>query len=175
MSPGFLYLKIPQSRAELLQSLGLEPTTEVSDLPEISDLPALNAYIKAAATEEEASIYELAGAVADLTRLVLAIESFFRSAIRAGEDDAAGSASEFVSIFINILGMEYIRRRSPVLHSTILLLEVIDSNAAANGGSVNLFRDTIIPYFRRLGQGLSTEESTQTLSDVLFITVAALL
>jgi hypothetical protein len=170
LTPGLTILKDPLARAELLSSLGL---SEAAGAPTINSTGKMDEYI--ASQSEEVDTFQLVSAMADLTQLMLALEGFFRAAANTdGDEDFVGG--EAINSFVNILVLDYIRRRNPTLHSTFQLLSAVDSQTAAEGGSVRFVKDIIIGYFKRLGKGLenfATDEDARAVSDAIFLLLGA--
>lgn len=170
LTPGINLLSDPMSRAELLGSLGLN---EGAPAPAIGATTSLDQYI--ASASEEVDAFQLASAMADLTQMMLALEGFFRAAANT-DDDQSFAGGEATSAFVNILVLDYIRRRNPVFHSTIQLLSVVDRQTAAEGGTVRFMNDIVLGYFRRLGHGFkdfASEEDARAVSDAIFLLLGA--
>ncbi len=152
----------PEARKEVLESLGLP--TDASPAPTLPATTNLQAYINKGETEVKP--LQLAGAIADITAMMLVIEGVV---VAAKSDDDERSGSEIVTALLNLLTLEFVRLRHPAFHSFLQLISVVDTNAAANGGSVNFIKDVIGGYFSRLGEGLDTEAGVTAFSDALLL------
>jgi hypothetical protein len=167
IKPGLDIFGDDQARNELLGSLGLPPTGG----PNIPIGTSLEEYVNKA--DDEVQPFKLAGAIADMTAIVMAIEGVVQAAIAASDGEEERTANELVTAILNLLTLEYLRRRMPAVHSVISLLNALDTKMAAAGGSSNFIVDDIGNFFKNLGRGLEDEESASALSDSLFLAIAA--
>ncbi|MDX1940937.1 MAG: DUF6603 domain-containing protein [Saprospiraceae bacterium] len=175
LKPLLTALSDSQARAELLESLGLD-SSRAADGPSLPGTSSLEDYINGQSQQDEA--FALASALADLTQLMAGLEGFIESAKSAEEGDGERTSSEILTALLNLLTLDYIRRRAPGFHSAIQLLNVIDSATAAEGGSISFFKDIVFGYFKRVGNGLKnfqTEEDAKQVSDSLFFLFSLLL
>ncbi len=174
LKPGLDALTDPQARTEMLDSLGLNSAgAPAFNAPASS---SLQAYIEK--DDDEVQPFQLIGAIADATQIALALQGFFQAVHNAVEGEEENAVSELVTAFLNLMTLEYLRRRAPGFHSFIQIMNVVDAQAAAQGGAANFVTDTIFGFFERLGKGLvnfNTEEDAQAVSDPVFTIVAGLL
>ena len=166
IKPGLDIFSDDQARNELLGSLGLPPT----GAPSIPIGTGLEEYVNKA--DDEVQPFKLAGAIADMTAIVVAIEGIVQAAIAASDGEEERTANEIVTAILNLLTLEYLRRRMPAVHSVISLLNALDTKMAAAGGSSNFIVDDIGGFLKSLGRGLEDEESANALSDSLFLGIA---
>ncbi|MBN7812315.1 hypothetical protein J0A68_15285 [Algoriphagus sp. H41] len=166
IKPGLDIFSDDQARNELLGSLGLPPT----GAPNIPIGTSLEEYVNKA--DDEVQPFKLAGAIADMTAIVVAIEGIVRAAIAASGGDEKRTANELVTAILNLFTLEYLRRRMPAVHSVISLLNALDTKMAAAGGSSNFIVDDIGGFLKSLGKGLEDEDSADALSDSLFLAIA---
>lgn len=166
MKPGLDIFSDNEARNELLGSLGLPP----SGAPDIPASNSLEEYVNKA--DDEVQPFKLAGAIADMTAIMVAIEGMVQAAIAASDGEEERTASEIVTAILNLLTLEYLRRRLPAVHSVVSLLNTLDTKMAAAGGSSNFIVDDIGEFFKNLGRGLEDEESATALSDSLFLGIA---
>ncbi|HSF53049.1 MAG TPA: DUF6603 domain-containing protein [Algoriphagus sp.] len=166
IKPGLDIFSDDQARNELLGSLGLPPT----GAPGIPIGTGLEEYVNKASDEVEP--FKLAGAIADMTAIIVAIEGIVQAAIAASDGEEERTANEIVTAILNLLTLEYLRRRMPAVHSVISLLNALDTKMAAAGGSSNFIVDDIGGFLKSLGRGLEDEESANALSDSLFLGIA---
>lgn len=166
VKPGLDIFSDDQARNELLGSLGISS----SGAPNIPTTGSLEEYINKA--DDEVEPFKLAGAIADMTAIMVAIEGMVQAAIAASDGDEERTASEIVTAILNLLTLEYLRRRMPAVHSVISLLNALDTKMAAAGGSSNFIVDDIGGFLKSLGKGLEDEESASALSDSLFLGIA---
>ncbi len=169
LQPGILVFSDSAARAELFGTLGLDPNANAVGLPNTTNL---DAYI--ASESQEVDTFKLISAFADLTQLMLAIEGVIRGAVAAG-DNPDFAADEIFGAFLNSLLLDFIRRKSPEVYSMVNLFQVVTEQTAAEGGMNNFFDDVIVAFFKRLGSGLDTEESTEAVSTAIFIGFVGLL
>ncbi|WP_026967793.1 DUF6603 domain-containing protein [Algoriphagus terrigena] len=166
IKPGLDIFSDDQARNELLGSLGLPPT----GAPSIPIGSGLEEYVNKASDEVEP--FKLAGAIADMTAIIVAIEGVVQAAIAASDGEEERTANEIVTAILNLLTLEYLRRRMPAVHSVISLLNALDTKMAAAGGSSNFIVDDIGGFLKSLGRGLEDDESANALSDSLFLGIA---
>lgn len=166
IKPGLDIFSDDQARNELLGSLGLPPT----GAPNIPIGGSLEEYVNKA--DDEVQPFKLAGAIADMTAIVMAIEGIVQAAIAASDGEEERTANEIVTAILNLLTLEYLRRRKPAVHSVISLLNALDTKMAAAGGSSNFIVDDIGGFLKSLGRGLEDDESANALSDSLFLGIA---
>lgn len=166
IKPGLDIFSDDQARNELLGSLGLPPTGG----PTLPVGTSLEEYVNKA--DDEVQPFKLAGAIADMTAIVVAIEGMVQAAIAASDGEEERTANEIVTAILNLLTLEYLRRRMPAVHSVISLLNTLDTKMAAAGGSSNFIVDDIGGFLKSLGKGLEDEESAAALSDSLFLAIA---
>jgi hypothetical protein len=167
LKPGLDLMADPLARNELLGSLGLPPNGNAPNIPASG---GLQAYIDKA--DDEVEPFKLAGAIADLTSIMLAIEGLVQAGIAASNGEEKRTASEITTALLNSLTLEYLRRRAPIFHASLGLLNFIDARSAAAGGSANFITDYVGGFFKKLGEGLDNEGSTATVSDSLFMLMA---
>jgi hypothetical protein len=174
LRPGLDLLTDPLARTEMLESLGMSAAgTPAFTAPTGSNLEA---YINK--EDDEVQPFQLAGAILDATQIGLALEGFFRAAHNAVEGEDDNAVSELVSAFLNLMTLEYLRRRAPGLYSFIQIMNVIDARAAAQGGSANFLTDTVWGFFERLAAGFDsfeTQEHAKAVSDPIFTIVSGVL
>ncbi|MEZ5042477.1 MAG: DUF6603 domain-containing protein [Saprospiraceae bacterium] len=174
LKPLLTALEDPLARNELLASLGLNSS---NDSPQVSGATqSLEDYLSTESAE--ADPFALASALVDLTQIMLGIKGFIESVKAASDGDDERTASEIITAVLNLLTLDYIRRRAPAVHTTIQLLNVIDTQAIAQGGSVNFFKDVVFGYFKRVGKSLDSfqnEEDATNAADSLFLLFAGLL
>ena len=169
LTPGIAILEDPQAKAELFGTLGLNESTGAVTLPSTTNL---DQYIQS--ESEEVDTFKLFGAFADLSALMLSIEGLIRAGI-AADDNPEFAADEIFGSFLNVLFLDFIRRRSPEVYGMVNLLQTVTSQSAAEGGMNNFFDDVLVDFFSRLGSGLDTEESTKAVSDTVFISFVVIL
>ncbi|GAB3218042.1 hypothetical protein J0A67_01840 [Algoriphagus aestuariicola] len=167
IKPGLDIFSDDQARNELLGSLGLPPSGSAPNIPIGT---SLEEYVNKA--DDEVQPFKLAGAIADMTAIVVAIEGIVQAAIAASGGDEKRTANEIVTAILNLLTLEYLRRRMPAVHSVISLLNALDTKMAAAGGSSNFIVDDIGGFLKSLGKGLEDEDSADALSDSLFMGIA---
>ena len=170
LKPGLEIFADPLARNELLGSLGLPPSGAAANLPAGG---GLQAYIDKQDDEVEPS--KLTGAIADLTSIMIAIEGFVEAGINASAGEEERTATEITTALLNILTLEYLRRRHPNIHAVISLLDTLDTKAAAAGGSTNFLVDYVGGFFDDISRGLKDEASTTAVSDSLFLAMAGIL
>src|SRR5690606_10452904 len=159
IKPAIRMFSDDQARTELLGSLGLTGTGSGTTTPSTG---GLEAYINKA--DDEVDPFQLASAIADLTSVIMGIEGII-SAVKASSDgDDERSAGEIITAMLNLLTLDYIRRRDPGFHAVIELLNTLDKNAVAAGGSVNFIKDYIGGFFDKLGEGLDNTEGATAVS-----------
>ena len=159
----------PAAKAELFGTLGLDPSTDVGTLPTTTNL---DRYIAARADELDA--FMLAGAVSDLLQVTLAIEGAIRAGIDADEDNPGLALDEILNAFLNVLAMDYVRRRSPTIHAAARLLATVTAETAALGGNVGLV-EMIVDFLGRVFSEPTDEEEVQSLSQAVFIGLGVVL
>ncbi|MDR8391883.1 hypothetical protein NC796_12060 [Aliifodinibius sp. S!AR15-10] len=167
LDPALAIFSDEESKTELLGTLGLDPDTDPGSLPSTT---SLDQYIQSEA--EEADAFMLIAAMADLTQVTLAIEGVIRAAI-AAEENPDFAVDELMGSFFNILLMDYVRRQSPGVFAFANLVTTLTAQTAAEGGTPNFVEGVIVEFFKKLGKGLETEESTKAVSDGVFILFAA--
>ncbi|MFT4094007.1 MAG: hypothetical protein QM640_10230 [Niabella sp.] len=155
-----------QARTEFLGTLGVTGTAPGATPPATG---GLQAYIDKA--DDEVDPFKLASAIADGTSIIMGIEGIISAAIAAGDGDEERSAGEVVTALLNLLTLDYLRRIHPSVHAVIELLNTIDSNTVAAGGSAS-FAKTVYDFFHKFGDGFDSEESTKNISDSLFLVIA---
>lgn len=165
LKPGLDIFGDNQARTELLGTLGL-PAANATPIPAAN---GLQQYINKA--DDEVEPFKLAGAIADLTAIIAAFESTIVAAIAATNGEDKRAASEVTTALLNFLTLEYLRRRRPRVHAVISLLNTLDENTVATGGSGNFAAEYIGGFFRNLGKGLENEQSAIAVSN-LFLGVA---
>ncbi len=170
LKPGLELFADPLARNELLGSLGLPPSGAAANLPAGS---GLQTYIDKA--DDEVEPFKLAGAIADLTSIMIAIEGFVEAGINASGGEEKRTATEITTALLNILTLEYLRRRHPKIHAVISLLDTLDTKAAAAGGSTNFLFDYVGGFFKNISNGLDNDQSTTAVSDSLFLGIAGIL
>ncbi len=158
-----------EAKTELLESLGLESSVNTGTLPTGT---ALEQYIQAEADDVDAIM--LLSAMADLTQLMLAIEGLVRAAIQAGDGDEQ-ALDEMLNSLMSALLMSFVHRKSPGFYAFARLITTLTAQTTAQGGIINFFDEVIIEFFRRLGQGLETEEGASAVSESVFMGFAALM
>lgn len=170
LKPAINMFSDSQARSELLGTLGISGTTDDAPAPATG---GLEAYVNK--EDDEVEPFKLASAIADLTSIAMAIEGVIRAALeKDGEDATEHVVGEFVTAFLNLLTLDYMRRRHPTIHAVLELLSSLDKAAVATGGSANFVRDYIGGFFKRMGKGLDTEDSTTALSDGIFLAISGL-
>ncbi|GGW37033.1 DUF6603 domain-containing protein [Arenibacter certesii] len=163
LKPGLGILQDSEARAELFGTLGLTSTGGPINLPATTNL---DQYIQS--ESEEVDTFQLVSAIADLTALSLAIEGIIRAGVAAG-DNPEFAADEIYQSFLNVLLMDFIRRQSPEVYGMVNLFQVVTQQSAAEGGMNNFFEDVVVDFFKRMGKGLESEESTKAVSDTVFV------
>src|SRR5690349_12345413 len=118
-----------QARTELLGTLGLNSAGNSAGAPATG---GLEAYINKA--DDEVDPFKLAGAIADLTSIMMGIEGIINAAIAGSNGEEERTAGEIVTALLNLLTLDYIRRRQPGFHAVLELLNTLDKNAVAAGG-----------------------------------------
>lgn len=169
LAPGMSILEDSEARAELFATLGLEASTNPVNLPSTTNLEE---YIQSETGEVDT--FKLISAFADLTQLMLAIEGIIRAAI-AAEDNPEFAMDEIFGAFLNILFLDFIRRKSPEVYGMINLVQTVTAQTAAEGGMNKFFEDVVVHFFKNLGDGLESEESTKAVSDTVFISFVVVL
>ena|SRR5690242_21621723 len=104
MQPAINMFSDDEARTELLGSLGITGTTSGATPPSTG---GLEAYINKA--DDEVDPFKLASAIADLTSVVMGIEGIIEAAVSS--DDAEEATGELVTALLNLLTLEYLRRR----------------------------------------------------------------
>ena len=192
IKPALEIFSDPASRSELMASLGLDPSADAPELPVTSNL---DAYL--ASQAEEADPLKFAGAVHELTQLVLAMEAYFHGARAFHEGDEERSGSELVAALLNILSLEFFERKAPGFGSAVNLLNIIGPETIAQGGPdlfksavniaedaggsfvaggpIGLIVDLFVGLYDRLVNSTEDEESTESFSDAFLLIVAILL
>ncbi|HMQ88299.1 MAG TPA: hypothetical protein PKB07_11975 [Flavilitoribacter sp.] len=192
IKPALEIFSDPASRSELMASLGLDPPADAPELPATSNL---DAYL--ASQAEEADPLKFAGAVHELTQLVLAMEAYFHGARAFHEGDEERSGSELVAALLNILSLEFFERKAPGFGSAVNLLNIIGPETIAQGGPdlfksavniaedaggsfvaggpIGLIVDLFVGLYDRLVNSTEDEESTESFSDAFLLIVAILL
>ena len=154
-----------EARTELLGSLGITGTAGGTATPSTG---GLEAYVNKA--DDEVDPFMLASAIADLTSVVMGIEGIIEAAVAS--DDGEQAAGELVTALLNLLTLDYLRRRHPEVHAVLELLNTLDESAVAAGGSVNFVKDYIGGFFKRIGDTFDTEDSATSVSDALFLAIS---
>jgi len=169
LKPAINMFSDDQARTELLGSLGITGTTGGTSTPSTG---GLEAYINKA--DDEVDPFKLASAIADLTSVMMGIEGIIQAALASGDDSDAGEhvAGELVTALLNLLTLDYLRRRHPEVHAVVELLNTLDESAVAAGGSVNFIKDYIGGFFKQIGNTFDTEDSTTSVSDGLFMAIS---
>lgn len=162
LQPAINLFKDPTARAEYFETLGLDLSGVTVEFP---DTQNLNDYLES----EEVDTFEMIGAMADLGKIISAIEGIIRAGVDS-QDDPAFATEEIFAAVMNMLWLDFIRRKSPELYAGINLAQTISAQTAAEGGIENFYEDTIRPFFANLFRGLESEESTAALSHTIFIT-----
>lgn len=171
LKPAINMFSDDQARTELLGTLGITGTASGGATPATG---GLEAYINK--EDDEVEPFKLASAIADLTSVIMGIEGIIEAAIASDDAHDAGEhvAGEVVTALLNLLTLDYVRRRHPDFHTVLELLNTLDKAAVATGGSANFVRDYIGGFFKRMGKGLETEDSTTALSDGIFLAISGL-
>ena len=167
--PGIAIFEDSNARAEFFGTLGLNDNGGNVNFP---DAQNLENYINR--ESEEVDVFQLLSAFSDLTQLIFAIEGVIRGTV-AAEDNPEFAMDEIFGSFINVLLLDFIRRKSPEVYAAFNLLQNFTTQTAAEGGMNNFFEDLIGPFFENLGKGLETEDSTKAVSDSVFIGLVGVL
>ncbi|MCH5600861.1 DUF6603 domain-containing protein [Niabella ginsengisoli] len=167
LKPAINMFSDDQARNELLGTLGVSGNGGSTSAPATG---GLQAYIDK--EDDEVDPFKLAGAIADLTSLIMGLEGIISAAVNASDEDEERTVGEIVTALLNLLTLDYIRRREPAFHAVLELLNTLDKNAVAAGGSANFLKDYIGGFFDKLGKGLDDTEGATSLSDSLFLVIA---
>ncbi len=169
LKPAINMFSDDEARTELLGTLGITGTASGGATPPTG---GLEAYINK--EDDEVEPFKLASAIADLTSIIMGIEGIIEAAIASDDEEEAGEhvAGELVTALLNLLTLDYIRRRHPDIHAVIELLNGLDKSAVAAGGSANFIKDYVGSFFKRIGDTLDTEDTTTSLSDALFLALS---
>ena len=169
LKPAINMFSDDQARTELLGSLGITGTAGGTSTPSTG---GLEAYINKA--DDEVEPFKLASAIADLTSVIMGIEGIIQAALASSDSSDAGEhvAGELTTALLNLLTLDYLRRRHPEIHAVVELLNTLDESADAAGGSVNFIKDYIGGFFKQIGNTFDTEDSTRSVSDGLFMAIS---
>ena len=165
LKPAINMFSDDEARTELLGTLGITGTTGGKATPSTG---GLEAYVNKA--DDEVDPFMLASAIADLTSVLMGIEGIIEAAVASNDGEQA--ANELLTALLNLLTLDYIRRRHPEFHAVLELLNTLDESAVAAGGSANFIKDYIGGFFDRIGDTFDTEESTTSVSDALFLAIS---
>ena len=165
LEPALEMFESDDSKAEFLGSLGLDSSADVGSLPSTTNLEA---YVNAEA--EDVDEFMLFSALADFAAVTTTIEGTIRALVDADDLPEGQAVDEIVGAYLNLLLMEYVRRKSPQVHALIFLLSTLDDNAAQAGGYFAI-GSALKDFFESIGDGFDTGESTANAS----LLIAALL
>lgn len=158
LEPALEMFESDDSKAEFLGSLGLDSSADVGSLPSTTNLEA---YVNAEA--EDVDEFMLFSALADFAAVTTTIEGTIRALVDADDLPEGQAVDEIVGAYLNLLLMEYVRRKSPQVHALIFLLSTLDDNAAQAGGYFAI-GSALKDFFESIGDGFDTGESTANAS-----------
>jgi hypothetical protein len=159
-------------RRQILKSLNI-PASQSStpiNIPQDA-LSSIDDYQRAGA--EEADIDAFISVLSDLTQVYNALENFIAAAA-AGDSQAA--IEEYITLYLDMLVLNYIRIRKPYLYVTIDVLKLIQQQSVRYGGLVQFFTQTgeFLKDLYGDSWDLQTEDDAKDLGDgILFLLGAA--
>ena len=158
LEPALEMFDSDDSKVEFLDSLGLDSSADLGSLPNTTNLEA---YVNAEAQDVDEIM--LLSALADFTAVTTTIEGTIRALVDADDLPDGQAVDEIVGAYLNLLLMEYVRRKSPQVHALIFLLSTLNDNAAQAGGYFTI-GSALKDFFEPIGDGFDTEESTANAS-----------
>ncbi|MGK0363089.1 MAG: hypothetical protein ACI85O_000130 [Saprospiraceae bacterium] len=155
----------PEARKEYFRTLGLDVDENSQvDLSSLPDTTNLDKFISTQAKDIED--HQILTAIIDASAVIVFIEGIVRGIISGAEGETEKSVTEFTSVLLNLLTINFVRLRYPAFHSILTLAATVDNNVIGNGGYINLYG-----VVKRWFEGLSSGD-IQSFSDYAFLLFA---
>lgn len=159
-------------RKQMLLALHLDPSHSSTPITIPSDaLTSIDSYQNS--NSDDIDIEAFLSVLNDLTQIYNALENFITA---AAAGDSAAAIDEAITLYLDMLVLNYIRIRKPGLYITLDTLKLIQQQSVRYGGLVSFFTQTgeFLKDLYGDSWDLQTEDDAKDLGDgILFLLGAA--